>query len=836
MISNPRVQAAWDSALRAFDQAVAARRDRGRAIQEASTAFDQALRRLTEEGEIEEDEEVELSGELSDALDQRAAPARPPVPRVSSGRGTPTRGGGGKPPAARDPVDPNLLTSSFRFVPLNPVVVPPERVVSLDEPLPGGFSGRIEVEWAAETPLLIGEERAGDETGPMRLGGQDGRWIIPGSTIRGCLRAAMEIVASGHLSQINAHHQYGLRDFDHPFYRPENPAAPSVLNDVHAGWLRRIDHGTGKPASYEIEPCADLRTIAIADLPGPIVDGRQPLLRGIRDQYQWREEWLKRSVHERYTRLGRGVTDQVVHFEEDVFHRFSPAPDGATGQLIPDPQGEILGTLVFSDRSPTTPTADQIQRAETSQAKGQAKKREYVFVAHPPGVTPRRIPVHPDAWRRFDRINSSPRRRGPEPDGSWAKLYRSLKRDGGRIPVFFARDGVDMEIGLTRFFKIAHKYSVGQMRDRARKHERKKIKPGDKYKIDFTEALFGHVFDADDVFDQPEDQPVRPADVALKGRLAFSHARLLTPAGQVEETRGIDTVLATPRASFAPFYLAGQYKDYSAEERETTGLAGRKRYFPRFTETALGGAANAIEASLRAQRERLSDKARVNEKTGSRLRLLGPRQKGQAMRFASTIRLHNVSPAEVGALLWTLTHGGDPSKPYRHLMGHARMFGAGQMRVCSVLLRLTGHDDAARALLTQQPPGWEKEGWVPVNATAPQAMTPFLNAFHNWMTRPEHRGQAWPNVEDMRAFAALSRPETGARIVAEPRGEQDGMARYPRLGVGVNEFTPLRRASKRWAGRVAPEMGRPLFLPAPAEAAATAPACPYREGLGTDRS
>ena len=136
--------------------------------------------------------------------------------------------------------------------------------------------------------------------------------------------------------------------------------------------------------------------------------------------------------------------------------------------------------------------------------------------------------------------------------------------------------------------------------------------------------------------------------------------------------------MMAPRASYAPFYLRGTYKDWSDNEAR---LAGRKRYFPRFPAAAAPGAGQA------AARTKLYGFLRswignANRDTQSHLAYLEPATDAAELTFYGAIRVHNVSAAELGMLLWALTHGGDPAKPYRHMVGRGqgrrRRPGAGQ--------------------------------------------------------------------------------------------------------------------------------------------------------------
>lgn len=159
--------------------------------------------------------------------------------------------------------------------------------------------------------------------------------------------------------------------------------------------------------------------------------------------------------------------------------------------------------------------------------------------------------------------------------------------------------------------------------------------------------------------------------------------------------------MGAPRASFAPFYLRGRYKDYSSPE-PATRLAGRKRYAPRFPGETTATAEAAITGLLKRQITRIEEDSRkpLSPKVQSRLSFLRPGAGERELRFSGDLRLDNVSAAELGAVLWALTHGGDPAKPYRHMMGRGKPFGAGQMRVDRLSIRLIPNDDAARQRMT----------------------------------------------------------------------------------------------------------------------------------------
>lgn len=766
----------------------------GAAIEEA---LDQHYDRI-ESLPVDSDDELDAMRAILRAHQPGSAPARRPPPPARPGG--PPRGveSGDKP---RPLVDDELLTSPFRFVELNDVVVRPEQALpDLSRPLAGGFRAVIRVDWAAETPLLIGDGGKGeDAVAPMVMGAAKTP-VIPGATIRGCLRAALEIIASGRLGQINAHAIYGLRDFDHPRIKPrdEDQSLLAVKN-VKAGWLTRTTDGV------TIAPCVDWHLIPIADLPLPPKERSRH-----RTPYDLRAAWLQKTIPERYADIDRSWVsggdeegEKTIRFTAMKTGRFAVARQRSDGKTIlrPDVNGTLSGHLVFSNGIATanTPTklaelARQIEDKERQGGPGQPKKYEYVFDSRL--ETP--FTVAPEAWRRFRAINSRLFKNKMKGDGSWGILEKSLANPGDRIPVFYVGAGADLQIGLTRFFKVQHAHNLGQIRDRDAAHRRPTVEKPDDVRLDFVEALFGYVHEPDELFD-PVPDSVGPGALARRGRVACGFARL-TNAGRVGPV--IPTVMGAPRASFAPFYLRGRYKDYSSPE-PATRLAGRKRYAPRFPGETTATAEATITGLLKRQITRIEEDNRkpLSPKVQSRLSFLLPKAGEGELRFSGDLRLDNVSAAELGAVLWALTHGGDPAKPYRHMMGRGKPFGAGQMRVDRLSIRLIPNDETARQRMTA-PEAWE-QAW----GDNPHSMAPFLRAFHAHMRsqRPH-----WPRTRDLGEFLAASDPRLWADAA------QAGKLDYPKL----KDFNEIRKYGKQSTRFVPPDTRHDRHLPAlPSDAA-----------------
>jgi CRISPR-associated protein (TIGR03986 family) len=623
-------------------------------------------------------------------------------------------------------------SAPFRFVALNDRVelaTAPE-LGPLDQPHPDGYCGRIEVTWTAETPLLIGQETESGVVVPMAFG--EGNWVVPGASLRGMLRAVLEIITFGRLSRLNAHRRYGLRDFNHPDYAGENSRYPvGKVTEVKAGWLSRReaqgDESQEKKEVFSITPC----------------EWSQILIEKEWDSGK-RDPWICWDLKDKYQKFLMYEAGNLYIFNKAL--TFSNSSDHNNKRTLKiDQDGSIEGVLVFSDRVPGTGGRN-------------SKKVEYVF--HDPVGTA--WDLSEESLRQFRLMYSKPAKNKSEPDGTWKKLQETILA-GRKVPVFYVGSLEDQEnkfaFGLTRLFKVPHRFSVGEVLARTEAHASKPVRSESGVSnLDLVETLFGYVLE-DDQFEGADEQH---RSIARKGKLAFSFGTIDSNRTPVKESCIMSTVMMAPRPSFAPFYLAGPLKDYSDDDAR---LAGRKRYLPRYP----GGAScETIEPMLKRQIENIRNNTRNknqgdNPKVQTNLRFLVPDQGRKEFSFTSTIRLHNVGREEIGAVLWALTHGrrqDEPKNECRHMLGRAKPFGAGQVRVDHVALTLRANRPGAPA--------------EPI-----ADLSPFLAAFE---ARMMERGE-WRNSDPILDFLACSRP-----------GEiTEGLDYLP----APKEFSALRRAVQR---------------------------------------
>lgn len=697
---------------------------------------------------------------------------------------------------------PTDVKAPFVFVTLPDEVVEPADEHRLDLQSRDGFCATITYELEAETPLLVGTEaeREGTDKGavlPIRLG-RAGDYVIPGATMRGLVRAAVEIVAHGKLGSANLHHRFGLRDFEHPYYEQV-----AKVDRVNAGWLTgKVDEITGKVTAMQITPC-DWAHVLIDDM------ASSPEFAG---KVSRRESWIQKSLTDKYAALGMASSGgQQVRYDFTKTFGYGPAFEDQGRRIRKPAKGGVAGVPVVSGKLPGA---------------GGNKKFEYAFFDQP-GAAPVDIPDH--LIDDFVRMNSKPSKNRPAPDGSWKELKPTFA-EGKPVPVFYVGDlaarGRDFFFGLTRMLKLPHERSVGEVLRQQPRHVAtatwREAPDGTqeivRYDADFVESLFGYVVEPRDFLDRPANSA--PQGIARKGRVAFSFATLDEKLGSAKLSEPVRVVQSAPRASFSPFYLKpatpgrkDREPDYSAENPPR--LAGRKRYLPRDEQVDPQGRLGKIRDMGQRQLDAIKGVGgRVSEDVQSRLRVLLPENPQKPLVFRGEIRLHNVSAAELGAVLFAFTHGGDPRKPYRHMVGRAKPFGAGQMRLRSLDLAAEANagmpvaapDDDERLSADTQ------TGFCSDKGTA--GLKPFLAEFTRHM-RQQPGLQAFPNVPAVLEFLGASDPALGAAREAKldymPLGDFNPVRKAVKPLKDPNARPPARGAAPDGRLLPAPRASKPVF-------------------------
>ena len=474
--------------------------------------------------------------------------------------------------------------------------------------------------------------------------------------------------------------------------------------------------------------------------------------------------WIGLNLSEKYSQLKMSP------------RRFRPSGETKQKQPLvsPDPSGPLNGVVVVSGRSP---------RAEP----GKEKKLEYVFSPFDDGRKPHALTSK--SFDKFEQVHTKTGR-GDErvAEGSWAELKKRFEtKPLSPIPVFYTGDisnqGDDFAFGLTRLFKVPHRVKQGGMI---------KQKLGtDENQMDMVEALFGFVREG-------KRAP------ALKSRVAFSGAVISQEKAEVrgqDNAAPFETVMGTPKASFAPYYLEGKVKDWSVDQKmfpnNDTKIAGRKRYLPRAEgRVDMNHALENIRQRFQTQVDVLSDGARNATKTKSKMRFLVGKT-GQPFKFESVIQLHNVSKAEIGLLLLAACFGGgDAQQKCRHMLGRAKPFGAGQLRVVTATLNIKENFDSKNFGDT-----------IPTEAECLSALVAHMKT----------QGiESYPDTDIVREFLGSADPRNGKLLpgssdtnepiylkLKEHQNMRQKVGKLKTSGASTTQTISVLRANK-WKGTIGP--------------------------------
>lgn len=597
-------------------------------------------------------------------------------------------------------------SATFRFVPIPPnvVIAPPVPFsgVRFDQPLEGGsVSAMLKVTWTAKTPICVagsGSGGADDPVLPIRIGD---RHCLTGSTLRGMIRAVLETATFSHLGRINEWRHHGFRDFQgldphHPIVAKTEAGRGEADKVIKAGWLRYerdVNDGTMKWFIYKAASSSHRFLLTpITSILARLGPARAPSF----------GDWqAKKSARQKYALLEaariRTVAAGELRKHAELYGPGPSIPNPAihdTGEgPFPQPIGAAEFHIVCNGPFAVGGGGDRPGEG------GKPKKHETLF----PGPGKERLEIPPTYMLLFHKLHSAPSRLGGNPKDlwrdwlvakGWATAFKGYRQREGEnegypanmvdapgIPVFWKgdKDILDGKIdpgeqsfwfSLSRAMRVPFRYSVGQVAqatymsdgaaggDTRNPYTVPRMKARNKRDQDlgwdFARAIFGEIDGANVSGKVMPDSAATP-EAALRGRVAFAFA---FAAGGARPGPGKPGVFAQPRESFWPFYLRDR-TDWSKSRSYNSDRAipaGRKR------------------TRVRHERDLIPFPTGNDcAETTTHLRFLP-----SGTVFEGCIRVHNLHPAEFGALLWALTFG-DLEGGHWHQAGRAKGYGYGAL-------------------------------------------------------------------------------------------------------------------------------------------------------------
>ncbi len=337
----------------------------------------------------------------------------------------------------------------YNFVPLSSRIcdldnIRDEKVrarVLYDVPFKDGLSGTIDFSINAFSPLFIK-----DSDIQSSFSRHDGRYFIPASSLKGCIRSVLEIMSFSKMSKdFVADSEFGFRDLND--YRYKNK-----MGKVLCGWMYYRD-GKVYVASNLTEPYR----IEAKDI-------NTDLHHFITNLTDYAKEETGKDVKTAQYKVGRFLKDDsaVRRFRKIKYNRLVPAPDGG-----------IEGMIVLTG-----------QPGARNDLKKKGKHLEFVFPTFS-SCRNNTYQVDKEVFSTFEQVHSS-----SKDYTEWREAQLKDKSSNSYIPVFFQYDesaGKITSIGLSYMYKFPYERSV---HDGLREGDRRNVR-------DMADEIFGYVHEGD---------------------------------------------------------------------------------------------------------------------------------------------------------------------------------------------------------------------------------------------------------------------------------------------------------------------------------------------------
>lgn len=241
------------------------------------------------------------------------------------------------------------------------------------------------------------------------------------------------------------------------------------------------------------------------------------------------------------------------------------------------------------------------------------------------------LEVPEEVFKNFKFAYFDGRKTQPEESPDWT-FWKDKLEQGERVPVFFHKNitGVVTSFGLSYLYKFPYEYSIMQLLSKNHTSS----------KLDLAESIFGY------------SKKINDTQHSLKGRVMFSHAKV-DNTSKITPLKSRYILLGSPKASYYPIYLVQNGKEYKTLMDSNAMLAGWKRYpIHRHFKHKCDGESNLTSNVI-------------------------PLNSGCS--FRSKIRIHNLKPIEIGALISALTF--HDTKECFHSIGMGKSLGYGKIKI-----------------------------------------------------------------------------------------------------------------------------------------------------------
>ena len=394
------------------------------------------------------------------------------------------------------------IKAPFNFVPLSDKVFTPDWAdkVSHDIPFEDGLDGSIDVTITAHSPIFV---RNGNKDDSSFCHTADGRYFIPGTTVKGAIRNVLEIMTNGKM--VTDKKRYAIRDLQLKDYT--NHFLNNYEN-IHCGWLSYdsknykvsiIDSGVPYRVSHsEIDNYFNTRFVSTFS-----------------NKENFRSGSKYKSAKYKYD----CCNGQNLLIGYKVKGKINSANSVDKREIVLlDSTSSLKGTLVFTGQ----PGPRKQGNKERNQ-KASGKFYEFIFPQDKEKTTPiATFDYYEESglWNDFIFIYGK--------TDEWKYWLKKFK-EGQRVPIFMTLnpDGSLKHFGLSYLYKLPYPNKVDEYRPDGHKTD----------SLDMAELIFGYA----------------TKDSSLKGRAQISHANCIS--SNVQPMSELQVLMSSPKPTYYPMYI-----------------------------------------------------------------------------------------------------------------------------------------------------------------------------------------------------------------------------------------------------------------------------------------
>ena len=437
------------------------------------------------------------------------------------------------------------------------------------------------------------------------------------------------------------------------------------------------------------------------------------------------QDWTQlRTVKQRYSNKKLGICP-IVHYKDSGKLKHSKM------LAILDHDQVLSGHLVMtgqpSEYKKNTKTGKITGFYDPANLNSNNGAKKYEFIFHTPKQ--QSIDIPHQVMSGFRQIHDDTK--------EWKFWLAQLAGLENGIPVFYHTENSQISsLGLAMMYKLAYKNSIyDAINHTCDEHVRSQNK------VDFADLIFGFLGENN--------------QQGLRGRVNIGLAEIVT-----EPTLSFTqaTVLSGPKPTYYPHYIKqDNTRSFNQLMSSRVKLSGWKRY-----------------PLKPVYFNRLSELVERNRKVQVQLETVDENN-----QFHTKVRLHNLRPVELGALLWSLDFGNNHA--LRHNIGMGKPYGLGQisLEVKNAKLRFNCPRDVSTNELVLEACRLEFENY----------MDQIVNKIQ--------KGQTWKNTGEIQALLEYANPNNNLALdyLETPKAFAD-LRKKDNLEEFINEFHAYKSLEK----------------------------------------